>query len=121
MLENADDEVTGMGFSLGPKPVRGTSVMYSKGRSAREIFHREKDGMLCIFPAFFWRPPCVRHLVPWTPMSDYYLSCFLVWHLSVLCTCVFFGSVAGLLVCAGLCVNRCLLLFAFVGYYGFCY
>jgi len=36
-------------------------------------------------------------------------------------TCVFFGSVAGLLVCAGLCVNRCLLLFAFVGYYGFCY
>ena len=33
-------------------------------------------------------------------------------------TCVFFGSVAGLLVCAGLCVNRCLLLFAFVGYYG---
>ena len=59
MLENVDDEVTGMGFSLGPKPVRGTSVMYSQGRSAREIFHREKDGMLCIFPAFFWRPPCV--------------------------------------------------------------
>jgi len=52
MLENVDDEVTGMGFSLGPKPVRGTSVMYSKGRSAREIFHREKDGMLGIFPAF---------------------------------------------------------------------